>query len=116
MNISARLLYHGKFGVTGTAGNASGISIPSSDINGNNILDRNDRFIDGYFLFNLYGIKNMEGIYDFAIGVQIILFNYKNPTYIPNQIGRNLFITLLYQFKRKNHEIFIAILHCVDLI
>ncbi|MBK8243577.1 MAG: TonB-dependent receptor [Saprospiraceae bacterium] len=100
MNISARLLYHGKFGVTGTAGNVSGISIPSSDINGNNILDRNDRFIDGYFLFNLTVSKIWKESLTLQLGADN-LFNYKNPTYIPNQIGRHLFITLLYQFKRK---------------
>lgn len=58
MDLNVRFVYRGAFGITNTAGNVSGVLIPSSDRNGNAILDSYDQLVKGYTLTNLTMGKN----------------------------------------------------------
>ncbi len=97
LEFNLRLFYYSKSGVNSLNGNVSGISIPNGDINGNSIVDRNDRYVSGYFIMNINLSKKLGGHFTTQLGAEN-LFNYKDPVFIPNLIGRNIFISLQYNF------------------
>ncbi|MEP7195195.1 MAG: TonB-dependent receptor [Saprospiraceae bacterium] len=92
-----RFLYKGKFGLFNTSGNVSGVLVPPSDINSNGILDTYDSFVKGYLISNLTLGKKITKNLETQIGIENIA-NYRDPVHIPNLIGRNLFISLQYNF------------------
>ncbi|MBK7695867.1 MAG: TonB-dependent receptor [Saprospiraceae bacterium] len=97
MDLNVRFVYRGAFGITNTAGNVSGVLIPSSDRNGNAILDSYDQLVKGYTLTNLTMGKKWRDRYKIQLVCEN-LFNYRDALHIPNLIGRNLFIHFQYQF------------------
>lgn len=97
MDLNLRFVYRGPFGITNTAGNVSGILIPSSDRNGNAILDSYDELVKGYMLTNLTVGKKWKDRFKIQLVCEN-LFNYRDALRIPNLIGRNLFIHFQYQF------------------
>lgn len=92
-----RLFYHSKFGINSLNGNVSGITVPNSDLNQNGVLDRYDSFVKDYYLVNLSLSKLWFNQFTTQCGAEN-LFNYKDPAHIPNLIGRNIFISLQYNF------------------
>lgn len=92
-----RVFYNSRFGINALNGNVSGISIPPSDVNGNAILDNYDKLVRGYFTCNASLSKNWNSKWILQVGAEN-LFNYKDAVHIPNLIGRNLFISLQYNF------------------
>jgi outer membrane receptor for ferrienterochelin and colicins len=97
MDLNLRFVYRGPFGITNTAGNVSGVLIPSSDRNGNAILDSYDELVKGYMLTNVTVGKKWHDRYKIQLVCEN-LFNYRDALHIPNLIGRNLFIHFQYQF------------------
>jgi outer membrane receptor for ferrienterochelin and colicins len=95
-NASLRVIYKSKFGISATAGSVQGTIRPSSDINGNAILDRYDSFVDGYFLCNASIAKTLYKTLTIQFGVENVL-DYKDPASIPNLQGRVLFINMNYK-------------------
>ncbi|NOT38519.1 MAG: TonB-dependent receptor [Saprospiraceae bacterium] len=93
----SRLFYNSRFGINALNGNVSGISVPPSDLNSNGILDTRDNLVKDYFTLNISLRKNWNDKIVFQTGVEN-LFNYRYPMYIPNLIGRNIFINLQYNF------------------
>lgn len=78
-----------------TAGNVSGVLIPSSDKNANSILDRYDDFVPGYFVFNLTVSKRLFDQWTIqAVGEN--LFNKIEPVRIPTLIGRTFYLQIQY--------------------
>ncbi|MBK7812487.1 MAG: TonB-dependent receptor [Saprospiraceae bacterium] len=95
LDLSARCIYRGKFGIMNTAGNVSGVLIPSSDKNANSILDRYDDFVPGYFVFNLTVSKRLFDQWTIqAVGEN--LFNKIEPVRIPTLIGRTFYLQIQY--------------------
>jgi outer membrane receptor for ferrienterochelin and colicins len=82
-DISLRIFYRSKYGMY--------------DTNGNQILDKYDTFVDDYFLTNLSASKIITDKLVFQIGANN-LFDYKNPSQIPNLFGRQLFARIQYNF------------------
>jgi outer membrane receptor for ferrienterochelin and colicins len=95
-NASMRIIYKSSFGLSGTSGSVQGTIRPSSDANGNSILDRYDRFVDGYFLCNATVGKNFTEKLLLQFGAENI-FNYTDPAHIPNLEGRIFFISVNYK-------------------
>lgn len=99
-DLSLRGIFRGKFGIMNTAGNVSGVLIPSSDRNANSILDRFDHFVPGYFLVNASVSKKI--FHNWSI--QLIgenLFNHIEPVSIPTLVGRTVYIHLQYSIHAK---------------
>lgn len=96
-NASLRVIYKSKFGISATAGSVQGTIRPSSDVNGNSILDRYDSFVDGYFLCNASVAKTLFKTLSIQLGLENAL-DYKDPASIPNLQGRVLFINMNYKF------------------
>ena len=94
---SMRIIYRGKYGIGDLLGNIQGQTIPSSDLNGNGILDTHDQFVSGYALVNLSLAKTIRQSLRFQVGVDN-LFDYKDPVYIPNIAGRLMYISVNYSF------------------
>ncbi len=101
-NASLRVIYKSKFGISATAGSVQGAIRPSSDINGNSILDRYDSFVEGYFLCNASIAKTFFKNLTFQMGVENA-FDYKDPASIPNLQGRILFINVNYKLFKNNN-------------
>ena len=97
MDASIRMIYRGKFGI----GDIRGSDIPTSDLNGNSILDTHDQFVDGYALVNISAAKTFRQGLRFQVGVDNV-FDYKDPVYIPNVPGRLLYASIRYTFSKNN--------------
>lgn len=82
-SVNARIFYRSKYGIF--------------DANNNNILDKYDDFVKGYFLTNLTLNKDFKYKISAQLGV-INLFNYKDENNIPNLAGRQFFTRIQYQF------------------
>ena len=81
-NMNIRLTYRSKYGLT--------------DTNGNNYLDRYDRFVKGYSLVDFAFNKKLGSHLELGLGVDN-LFDFKDAQNISNQPGRLLFGKLNYQ-------------------
>jgi len=81
--VNMRVFYRSKYGIF--------------DSNNNNILDKYDDFVKGYFLTNLTLTKDFNNAFSVQLGV-INLMDYKDETNIPNLPGRQLFAKIEYQF------------------
>jgi outer membrane receptor for ferrienterochelin and colicins len=81
--VNMRVFYRSKYGIF--------------DSNNNNILDKYDDFVKGYFLTNLTLTKDFNNAFSIQVGV-INLMDYKDETNIPNLPGRQLFTKIEYQF------------------
>lgn len=82
-DINLRVFYRSKYGMY--------------DTNGNQILDNYDSFVDDYFLTNLSASKFITDRFLFQAGANN-LFDYTDPSQIPNLSGRQLFARLQYNF------------------
>lgn len=82
-DINLRVFYRSKYGMY--------------DTNGNQILDKYDTFVDDYFLTNLSASKYITDKLIFQIGANN-LFDYTDPSEIPNLSGRQLFARIQYNF------------------
>lgn len=82
-DINLRFFYRSKYGMY--------------DTNGNQILDRYDAFVDDYFLTNLSASKYITDKLIFQIGANN-LFDYTDPSDIPNLSGRQLFARIQFNF------------------
>ena len=94
-DIQLRLHYRDRFGLFPTSGNVSGVVVPQSDLNGNGILDRYERFVNSYYLINLTIGKSFFQHFECRFGAENV-FNYTDPLNIPNLPGRNIFIQFNY--------------------
>jgi outer membrane receptor for ferrienterochelin and colicins len=94
-NANLRLIYKSKFGISGTAGSVQGAIRPSSDVNGNAILDRYDNFVDGYFIWNLSASKTIFQSVTIQTGIENVL-DYTDPERIPGLQGRVVFLSVNY--------------------
>ena len=81
--VNMRFFYRSKYGIF--------------DSNNNNILDKYDDFVKGYFLTNLTLTRDFNNAFSIQLGV-INLIDYKDETNIPNLPGRQLFTKIEYQF------------------
>ena len=82
-SINARVFYRSNYGIF--------------DSNNNNILDKYDAFVKGYFLTNLTLNKDFKNRFSAQIGA-INLLDYKDENNIPNLAGRQFFTRIQYQF------------------
>jgi outer membrane receptor for ferrienterochelin and colicins len=99
-DLSLRGIFRGRFGIMNTAGNVSGVLIPSSDRNANSILDRYDHFVPGYLLVNASASKKISDKWT----IQLIgenLFNHTEPVSIPTLVGRTLYLHLQFSIHAK---------------
>ncbi|MBX9808107.1 MAG: TonB-dependent receptor, partial [Flavobacteriaceae bacterium] len=67
------------------------------DSNNNNILDKYDDFVKGYFLTNLTLNKDFKYQVSAQVGI-VNLLDYKDQNNIPNLAGRQIFTRIQYQF------------------
>ena len=82
-SVNARVFYRSKYGIF--------------DSNNNNILDKYDDFVKGYFLTNL--TLNRDFKYQISAQIGIInLLDYKDENNIPNLAGKQFFTRIQYQF------------------
>ncbi|WP_264512047.1 TonB-dependent receptor plug domain-containing protein [Flavobacterium sp. N1719] len=81
--VVARLLYRSKFGLY--------------DTNNNAILDRYDVFVKGYCTANLTFNHDLNAAMTLQWG-GVNVFDYKDPSNLPNLAGRQLFARITYQF------------------
>jgi outer membrane receptor for ferrienterochelin and colicins len=82
-SVNARVFYRSKYGIF--------------DSNNNNILDKHDDFVKGYFLTNI--TLNKDFNYQISAQIGIINFlDYKDESNIPNLAGRQFFTRIQYQF------------------
>ena len=82
-DINLRVFYRSKYGMF--------------DTNNNNILDKYDKFVNDYFLTNLSISKYITDKLMLQAGSNN-LFDYKEPSQIPNLAGRQLFARIQYNF------------------
>jgi len=97
LDASARVIYRGKYGIGDMQGNLQGQTVPSSDTNGNGILDIHDDFVHDYVVVNLSVAKNFINHFRLQISVDNI-FNYVNAINIPNIPGRLFNLNVGYFF------------------
>ncbi|HEX5625116.1 MAG TPA: TonB-dependent receptor, partial [Saprospiraceae bacterium] len=97
---SVRVIYKSKFGISSTAGSVQGNIRPSSDVNGNSVLDRFDRFVEGYAVCNLSVSRNFKDVLRIQLGSDN-LFDYTDPVHIPALFGRNLYVNIHYKIYQK---------------
>lgn len=95
-SLSLRCLFKSKFGIPNTAGSVQGAVRPSSDINGNGILDRFDRFVPAHVMIHCSFSKTLFSNFILQCGVDN-LFNYKDPEHLPNNPGRFSYFGLQYK-------------------
>ncbi len=100
VDASLRAIYRGKFGVRGLDGNIQGQTVPSSDINQNQLLDDYDRFVSGYTLVNVSVAKSFKHI-RLQAGIDNI-FGYTDPVYLSNIPGRSTYFSITYKLKNTN--------------
>lgn len=82
-DINLRLFYRSKYGMF--------------DTNGNQILDKYDTFVADYFITNLSTSKHITDKTLVQVGANNI-FDYKDPSQIPNLSGRQLFARIQFNF------------------
>jgi outer membrane receptor for ferrienterochelin and colicins len=81
--INLRVIYRSKYGMF--------------DSNGNNILDKYDKFVNDYFITNLSISNHISAQLMLQAGANNLL-DYKDPGQIPNLAGRQLFARIQYNF------------------
>jgi outer membrane receptor for ferrienterochelin and colicins len=101
LEASLRMTYRGKFGIRGIDGNIQGQAAPTSDVNGNEVLDDYDRFASGYAIINFSVAKTIKGV-RFQAGIDN-LFGYTDPIYLPNIPGRSTYISIGYTLTKKTN-------------
>ena len=91
-----RAIYRGKFGFT--------------DVNGNNIIDDEREMTNGYTLLNMAASKTIGKHFRLQTGIENV-FNFTNPSQLPNIAGRLFFLNINYSIqnlfnkeKNKDHE------------
>lgn len=94
--VSLRCIFKSKFGIPNTAGSVQGAVRPSSDINGNGILDRFDRFVPAHILVHFSLTKTLFSNFNLQCGMDNV-FNHKDPTHLPNNPGRFSYLGLQYK-------------------
>ena len=82
-DIALRVFYRSKYGLM--------------DTNNNQILDKYDDFVDGYFITNLSISKSFSTRYNLQIGANN-LFDFTNPKEISNISGRQIFGKIQFNF------------------
>lgn len=82
-SVNARVFYKSKYGIF--------------DSNGNNILDKYDEFVKGYFLTNIALNKDFKYKISLQMGVNNLL-DYTDKKNISNLPGRQFFTRIQYQF------------------
>ncbi|MFL9830827.1 TonB-dependent receptor [Flavobacterium sp. ST-87] len=82
-DINLRVFYRGKYGMF--------------DTNGNSIMDKYDKFIDGYVLTNLSISKQIQDKFMLQAGANNV-FDFTNPDQINNLAGRQIFARIQYNF------------------
>jgi outer membrane receptor for ferrienterochelin and colicins len=82
-DINLRVFYRSKYGIF--------------DSNGNQILDKYDDFVDDYSIANLSVSKSIQEKITLQAGANN-LFDYTDPSQIPNLSGRQLFARIQYNF------------------
>lgn len=82
-DINLRVFYRSKYGMF--------------DTNGNQILDKYDTFVDGYFLTNLSISKYIGDKFMLQAGANN-LFDFTDPSQISNLAGRQFFARIQYNF------------------
>jgi outer membrane receptor for ferrienterochelin and colicins len=82
-DINLRVFYRSKYGMY--------------DTNGNQILDKYDTFVADYFTANLSASKSITDKLVFQVGAAN-LFDYTDPSQIPNLSGRQLFARIQFNF------------------
>lgn len=82
-DINLRVFFRSKYGIV--------------DTNGNQILDKYDRFISGYCITNLAVSKNIAHKIMLQVGANNLL-NYTDPNQITNLAGRQFFARIQYDF------------------
>ena len=99
LEASVRVIYRGRYGVGDIRGNIQGETIPSSDLNSNNILDTHDQFVQGYALVNVSAAKTIPQGIRFQVGVDNV-FDHVDRIYIPNLPGRLVYASVSYSFSK----------------
>ncbi len=84
---SLRCTYRGRYGF--------------GDVNGNNILDDESEYIKGYFLWNFSVSKKIYKQFSLLTGIDN-LFDYTNPVYITSIPGRIYYVSVNFEFSKKN--------------
>ncbi|MGM8361298.1 TonB-dependent receptor plug domain-containing protein [Flavobacterium sp. ARAG 55.4] len=82
-DINLRVFYRGKYGMF--------------DTNGNSIMDKYDKFIDGYVLTNLSISKQIQDKFMLQAGANNV-FDFTDPDQINNLAGRQFFARIQYNF------------------
>jgi outer membrane receptor for ferrienterochelin and colicins len=82
-SINARLFYRSKYGIF--------------DANNNNILDKYDTFVKGYFLSNITINKDFKNQFSWQVGINNVL-DYTDKKNITNLPGRQFFGRVQFQF------------------
>lgn len=82
-DIHLRIFYRSKYGMF--------------DTNGNQILDKQDKFVSDYFTANLSASKYITDELLFQLGANNLL-DYTNPSQLPNLSGRQFFARIQYNF------------------
>ncbi|GGF08846.1 TonB-dependent receptor plug domain-containing protein [Flavobacterium limi] len=82
-DINLRVIYRSKYGMF--------------DTNGNNILDKYDKFVNDYFITNLSISNNISDKLMLQVGANNLL-DYTDPEQIPNLAGRQFFARIQYNF------------------
>ena len=99
LEASVRVIYRGRYGVGDIRGNIQGETIPSSDLDSNNILDTHDQFVQGYALVNVSAAKTIPQGIRFQLGVDNV-FDHVDRIYIPNLPGRLVYASVSYSFSK----------------
>lgn len=95
-SVSLRCLFKSKFGIPNTAGSVQGAVRPSSDINGNGILDRFDRFVPSHVMIHFSFSKTLFSNFILQCGMDNVI-DYKDPENLPNNPGRFSYFGLQYK-------------------
>ena len=67
------------------------------DTNGNQVMDKYDQFVKGYFLTNLSISKPIKDKFMLQAGANNV-FDFTNPDQINNLAGRQIFARIQYNF------------------
>ena len=82
-DINLRVFYRSKYGMF--------------DTNGNQVMDKYDQFVKGYFLTNLSVSKQIKDKFMLQAGANNV-FDFTNPDQINNLAGRQIFARIQYNF------------------
>jgi outer membrane receptor for ferrienterochelin and colicins len=89
LNGSLRMIYRGRYGVT--------------DLNGNQIIDTPDEYVDGFSQWNIAAAKNFRNGISVQAGIDN-LFDFRNVLFMPGIAGRLYFVTLSFTFEKKKKQ------------